>query len=162
MRWSVLCSTLLLAIGCSTRAHAPAPDGVVLPLAEEPDRPGHGARRVAEMSSLTGDSSSLLAVPATVRRGDSIAVELTTTGGGCTEDDTTVTTMVGMTAQIVPYQRYVAPVRPHGYCVETLRLSPPRVVWFVFDSIGQVRVTVVYRDLARARLRTFERRIAVQ
>lgn len=162
MRWIAFSAAALCSVGCRGGAIARAPDGLPLPLAEEAERPGRAVRRVAHLWSLAGDTIMQLPVPSSAHRGDSLTLSLWTSRGGCVESDTTVTTVVGSTVRIVPYERYVAPVPPNGYCAEVLRIGPPQPIRLVLDSIGETRVTVIHRNGSGAGLQTSEWRIFVK
>ena len=62
------------------------------------------------------DTLSLIAAPAKAVRGDSSSIEVTTSGGGCAVEDSTVATL---SATIVPYKQFVAPVENASGTLQT-------------------------------------------
>jgi len=110
-----------------------------LPLADEPASPERATRRVATLQSYA--DTAIVELPAVVRAGQPATVYVTTYGGGCVAEDTTVVTVVGMQADVVPYQRVPA-IGPRTVCTRELRLTRrPAVVTFATAGVATLQVT---------------------
>ncbi len=143
MRLACVVFSALLGIALAGCRDTPgAPDTApLLPLAEQGRTPGQSALRLATVD-FYGDSS-MIAVPDTAHAGDPVSVGFATYGGGCTGEDTTVASVVGSRAEIVPYQRVYTP-RPNEGCTSELRINR-RSVHVSFAAPGLAQVIVIGR-----------------
>jgi hypothetical protein len=133
---------VILLVGCGDTLAGPGGPG--LPLAEQMLAPGVSALRVATVGAY-GDSAAV-SVPATAHAGTPFSVKVTTYGGGCIKEDTTVVTVVGARAEIVPYQRIYTPrTNPPEACTLELRITQ-REAQVTFGAPGQSQVEVISRD----------------
>ncbi len=128
-----------------------------LPLPEGALENGVMTRRVGVLRHY-GDSL-LFEAPSRAAVGVPIEVHVTTYGGGCLGQDTTVTNVNGLRATVVPYQR--APVDPNVACTMELVLQR-RLVRVTFQSAGLATLRVIGRDEPASRLFAVERRIEVR
>lgn len=120
---------------------APSLPSAGLPLAEQAPAAGLSARRVATIRGY--GEAAVVTVPATARAGEPVVVGVTTYGGGCVREDTTVTTVVGVRADVVPYQLVYTP-RANEACTLELRINA-RQVRLTFGTPGPAQVVVTGR-----------------
>lgn len=154
--WSVLCVALL---GCQAAPMEIIASVTELPLAEEVPREGASVRRVGQIRQ-TGSDTLLLEAPATARRGEVLALQLTTYGTGCVGRDTTIATVSGLRATVVPYQRVYVPPPTVG-CTREL-IFERRTVRVVFATVGTATIRIVGRVTPDRGLVAIERRVTVQ
>jgi hypothetical protein len=132
---------ILLLGAC--RGEPLAPDAIgalpALSLEEPLPAPGHSARRAAVIA-FYGDPL-VVEVPSTARAGAPFDVGVTTYGGGCIAEDTTVATVADRLADVVPYQRIHRP-GPNEGCTLELRITRRTArVTFPTAGLAVVRVT---------------------
>ncbi len=137
---AALAATACVVGGCegATAPYLPSTD---LPLAEQVPTAGLTARRVANVRGYA--DGAVVNVPAAARAGEPVAVSVTTYGGGCISEDTTVVTVAGARADVVPYQRVYTP-RANEACTDELRINP-RQLRLTFAAPGAARVVVTGR-----------------
>ncbi len=128
--------TLAAAAACRSST-GPTVSSPALSL-EEPLKPGISVRRVARI--LFANDRVLVDVPAAAVAGVPLTVAVTTYGGGCVGEDTTVTFVEGLHADVVPYQRVITGVA----CTLELRITK-RQVAIVFPAAGRATVRVIGR-----------------
>jgi hypothetical protein len=131
----LLLSSLLLG-GCgpaeSPDAESPAPAGA--------DTAAGALERRPATLRFHGDSAQVT-VPAEARAGEPLRVSLTTYGGGCTREDTTEVRVIGLVADVTPYQ--LAPREGSAMvCTMELRLNR-RDVDVLFEDRGAAMVRVI-------------------
>lgn len=149
-----MCVVLATLVGCASdplRITRPQE----LPLADEPASAERATRRVATLHFYT--DTTIIEFPAVVRAGIPATVFVTTYGGGCVAEDTMVVTVVGLQADIVPYQR-VAAIGPRTVCTLELRVTRrPAVVTFATAGVVTLQVTGRRQpdDVLFTRRRTF-------
>lgn len=127
--------------GCDHVPSAPTDQPPGLPVAEQTPVVGQSARRLAWLPLKT--DSSAIVVPATARVGQPVAVTVTTYGGGCVSEDTTVATVAGTTAAVFPYQKVYTP-RENEACTDELRINR-RTLALTFPAAGPAEVVVTGR-----------------
>ena len=140
MRHFARTSWLALALAAAACTSTVAPDlpSDGLPLNEQVPTPGLTARRVA--SILDPAQPGAIDVPATARAGEAITVGVTTFGGGCIREDTTVVTVRGSQAEVVPYQLVYTP-KQNEACTLEARVTPRRVR-ITFATAGSAAVVI--------------------
>ena len=116
---------------------------------------GQSALRVASIGAPSG-----ISVPGTARVGAPVEVTVTTYGGGCVAEDTTVVEVRGHFANVVPFQRVYAPKQSEG-CTMELRVNP-RHVQVVFTQPGTATVFVFGRVTPDGSLAMIPREIVVE
>lgn len=138
LRPALACAALGLAACGTTVAVAPDLPFNGLPLSEQVPTVGATARRVA----VIGDYSfpQTIDVPATARAGEPIQVGVTTYGGGCIREDTTIVTVSGSQAEVVPYQLVYSP-KSNEACTAELRVNR-RKVSVTFGAAGSAAVII--------------------
>jgi hypothetical protein len=142
--WSVALAAGLVGlvlIGCSTPSEPPVQPSK-LPIAEQALRAGTTVRRLARLRF--GSDPLVVEVPATARAGEPVEIHVTTYGGGCIREDTTVASVAGLDAEVVPYQ-LVYVTRPDEFCALVLRVTR-RSVHLTFSTAGRARVRVIGRQ----------------
>jgi hypothetical protein len=150
---------LLLACGRSqTRV---AGQDIALSHKDEAPREGKTVRRVGVMWSLSGDTTTLVDVPAHTRANEATPVRVEVASGGCSGRDTTMVSVDGLVATVVPYQKVFTPVPPDGACAAYLA-ADSRTVRVTFLARGLGRVRIVYRQGDRGPLTMTERSITVE
>lgn len=149
---------LAVLLGCQASPVAPARQSPELPLAEQAAVVGASTRRVAVV--YHHEDPAVLEVPETGRVGEPITVQVTTYGGGCVRDDTTVATVAGLQADIVPYQQIFTP-GPRGGCTRDLRITR-RSVRVVFGTPGPARVRLIGRAQPGDSLIRLERQVTIR
>ena len=145
-----------IVIGC-TSDPLRITDPQELPLADEPMSAERATRRVATLHHYA--DTVLFESPAAVQVGRPAAIFLTTYGGGCVREDTTVVTVVDLQADIVPYQR-VAAIGPQTACTDELRVTR-RVAVVTFARAGVATLNVTGRRQPDGTLFTIRRSIRV-
>ena len=148
----------LLLVGCITHPTGVTLERSELPLAEQVLQPGSEARRVATIRHY-GDPA-VVEVPWTARSGEPVEIHVTTYGGGCVREDTTVASVAGLSAEVVPYQRVYAP-RSQEACTSELRITR-RSVRLAFAAVGQAKIRVIGRAAPGDSLVAVERRLIVR
>ncbi len=148
-----------MALACGETPAETSPSNRELPLAEEPLREGTSALRVGRIY-LSEYDSAIVETPSAARRGEPVNVSVTTYGGGCVSADTTVATVSGLRAVVVPYQRQYQPPAS-GACTLALRIER-RTVPLIFATSGIAVVRVVGRSSRDDELIAVERRLTVQ
>ena len=146
--------TLAAAAACRSST-APAVSSPALSL-EEPLTPGISVRRVA-LIRLSNDPV-VVDVPAAAVAGVPLTVAVTTYGGGCVGEDTTVTFVEGLHADVVPYQRVIT---GNIGCTLELRITK-RQVAIVFPAAGRATVRVIGRSSPSDSVVVVERSVAVR
>lgn len=146
----------LIGAGC-TSATSPA-DSAALRLEQPAPAPGQSALRVARIAHY-GDPV-VVEVPESATAGSPLAVAVTTYGGGCVSEDTTVVQVDGLRADVVPYQRIYQP-GVNGACTMELRVTR-RMVSVVFASAGRATVRVIGRAKPGDSLVVVERGVLVR
>jgi len=149
----VLALAPALSLGCRNEITPPPLPTTGLSLEEPAPSAGHSARRLANIGS------SSVEVPATGAAGQPVPITVTTYGGGCIGEDTTVVDVHGLHADIVPYQRVYNP-GANGACTMELRINP-RQLQVVFAQPGIASV-VVYSRAADGSLVSISRALAVK
>ncbi len=145
--------TLAAAAACRSST-APAVTSPALAL-EEPLTPGISVRRVA-LIRLSNDPV-VVDVPAAAVAGVPLTVAVTTYGG-CVGEDTTVTFVEGLHADVVPYQRVIT---GNIACTLELRITK-RQVAIVFPAAGRATVRVIGRASPSDSLVVVERGVTVR
>jgi hypothetical protein len=137
---------VILIVGCGGDTPVAPSAAPPLPLAEQRLAPGVVALRVAVVGGYR--DSAAVSVPAIAHAGEPVAIGVTTYGGGCVSEDTTVVTVTGAQAEIIPYQRVYTPRadRSEG-CTLELRIAR-RQVQVTFAAPGRSQVEVISRDNA--------------
>lgn len=113
-------------------------------------------RRLAWIHFGQGADTVVFQVPASAKAGVPVEAAITTYGGGCIKEDTTVVSVSGMSAEIVPIQL----VRMQGACTAELRVTR-RSVKMVFPEAGVATVRVTGRANPGDSLIAVRRRIQV-
>jgi hypothetical protein len=145
--------------GCGRPSTAPpASDSPALSLEQELAPPGQSALRVATVAFF--DDHEQVDVPPVAVAGQPFTVSLTTYGGGCIVEDTTVVDVRGLRADVVPYQRVLTPP-PNGACTMELRITR-RQQQVVFDQPGVATVRVIGRGESNASLVSVLRTVRVE
>ena len=103
--------------------------------------PGHSALRAAQIHFY--HDPLLVEVPPTATAGAPFTVAVTTYGGGCIAEDTTVVKVQGNRVDVVPYQRIYLPA-PNGACTQELRITR-RQASVVVPTAGNAIVRVIGR-----------------
>jgi hypothetical protein len=155
-RAALLGSALLLtaSVAC-TPATAPTD---ALNIEQPAPPPGATALRVARTHFY--GQPVVIEVPSGALAGTPIPVAVTTYGGGCMAEDTTVVLVVGMNADVVPYQRVYHP-RADEACTEELRITR-REVTVTFAAVGTAVVRVYGRAMPGDSLVTVDRVVQVR
>ena len=125
-----------------------------LPIPEEAPRAGRTARRVAVRLVMSGTTEEFVTAPAAARLGDAVDLQITTAGGCTLHPDTTVVTVIGLRATIVPYQR-VSVLPPNVDCPLILPLELRRVR-LTFATRGSATVRIVHRTPDGGAVQTLE------
>lgn len=134
-------ASLLLLSACSPTPTAPAHASPGLGLEQQP-APGQSARHIAAI--LFYHDPIVIDVPASAHPGQPVDLAITTYGGGCISEDTTVVSTSGLLADVVPYQRVYTPKPPIEGCTMELRITR-RLVPLVFSTPGVATVRVTGR-----------------
>ena len=145
--------TLAAAAACRSST-APAVSSPALYL-EEPLAPGIAVRRVARIAFYS--DPAVVEVPAAAVAAVPLTVAVTTYGGGCVGEDTTVTFVEGLHADVVPYQRVITGVA----CTLELRITK-RQIAIVFAAAGRATVRVIGRVSPSDSLVVVERGVTVR
>lgn len=106
-----------------------------------PAAPGHTARRIATISFYR--DPPVVQLPASAHTGQPIELYVTTYGGGCIGEDTTVVAVNDLRTDVVPYQKIYTPRGNEG-CTLELRITR-RAVRLVFSKPGIAIVQVTGR-----------------
>ena len=146
--------TLAAAAACRSST-APAVSSPALSL-EEPLAPGIAVRRVARIAFYS--DPAVVDVPAAAAVGVPLPVAVTTYGGGCVGEDTTVTFVEGLRADVVPYQRVIT---GNIGCTLELRITK-RQIAIVFPAAGRATVRVIGRASPGDSLVVVERGVTVR
>jgi len=147
-----------LQLGCSQPTKPTFPlSSPALSLEQPLPAAGHSARRVAFIA-LSGEAITV-DVPSAARAGQPLLVAVTTYGGGCISEDTTVVDVHEHLADVVPYQRIYQPGRNEG-CTMELRVNR-RQVAVVFPERGVATVRVIGR-VAGDSLASVTRQVAIE
>jgi hypothetical protein len=143
-------------LGCSQPTTRTLPlETPALRLEQPMPAPGQSARRVANIGG--GDS---VVVPSVAHAGQPFQVTVTTYGGGCISEDTTVVAAEAHSADIVPFQRWYQPRQNEG-CTMELRINK-RQVALTFAQPGVAVVRVYGRGQPDGSLMTVVREVSVE
>lgn len=121
--------------------------------------PGATALRVG-MVKLNGDTF-LLEAPSSAAAGQPFTVAVTTYGGGCIGEDTTLVDVSGHRADVVPYQRIFQPPTGNFGCTLELRITR-RQVSVVIAQPGAATVRFIGRASPGDSLVSAERSVSIQ
>jgi hypothetical protein len=124
-----------------------------LPLAEQSLKSRPSARRVAALDT------SLVAIPARARVGETLVLSVPVASGGCRGSDTTIVVRGALVATIVPYEQVVTSpdvTCPAVYFVER------RMVRISLTQQGATRVRLISRSGSDQRLLAVERSVSVE
>jgi len=147
------------AMACTGTTTSPVdPSAPALGLEQPFPAVGQSALRVARIFNF-GDPT-LVEVPSSVTAGTPFTVKVTTYGGGCISEDTTVVKVDGQRADVVPYQRIYQP-GPNGACTMELRVTR-RQASVVFDAPGSGVVRVIGRAMPGDTLIQVQRTVNVR
>lgn len=142
-------------LGCRDSV-APLPlDSPALALEQPIPAPGQSALRIASIGDASG-----VEVPPVARTGIPLQVTVTTYGGGCISEDTTVVDVQPHSADVVPYQRWYQPKQDEG-CTMELRIDR-RAVQLVFDQPGIATVRVFGRGAPDGSVISVVRQVTVE
>jgi len=108
--------------------------------AAEPPLFGAGERGPAVLV-FYGDTSAVQLAPS-IRVGETTTVRFTSFSGGCISQDSTVTDIAGLRAEIRPYKREPARLPPNTACPAILRVDQ-NVAEVRFSEPGPARVRIV-------------------
>ena len=148
---------LLGAAACTTPT-APLTSGA-LRLEQPLPEPGTSALRVALVSFTT--DPFLVEAPSSATAGQPFDVVVTTYGGGCIGEDTTVVDVSEHHADIVPYQRVYRPPQGNFGCTMELRITR-RQVHVVIGQAGRATVRVIGRASPGDSLVSTERSVSIR
>ena len=104
---------------------------------------------------------TVVEVPSSATAGMPFTVTVTTYGGGCISEDTTVVKADGQRADVVPYQRIYNPGPNGGACPSELRITR-RQASVVFDAPGSGVVRVIGRAMPGDTLMQVQRTVHVR
>lgn len=119
---------------------------------------GRAALRVAHIDFYS--DPVVVEVPGAATAGTPFTVAVTTYGGGCVSEDTTVVQVTGLHADVVPYQRVYRPGANEA-CTQELRITR-REASVVFAAPGLATVRVIGRAAPDDGLVVVERQVAVR
>ena len=149
--------TLLGAAAC-TNPTAPL-TSTALRLEQPLPTPGTSALRAASVT-YHGELP-LVDAPSTAAAGQPFEVALTTYGGGCIGEDTTVVDVSGHGADIVPYQRIYQPPQGNVGCTLQMRITRRRVQVLITET-GPATVRVIGRASPGDSLVSTERSVSIR
>ena len=130
-------------------------DTPALSLEQPMPAPGQSARRVAKIGGGDG-----VVIPSVALAGQPFRATVTTYGGGCISEDTTVVSSEAHAADIVPFQRWYQPRQNEG-CTMELRINR-RQVELTFAQPGVAMVRVYGRGQPDGSLITVVREVKVE
>jgi hypothetical protein len=143
-------------LGCSQPTASILPLGTPALSLEQPmPAAGQSALRVASIGDANG-----VTVPSVAHAGLPLQVTVTTYGGGCITEDTTVVTTNTHSADIVPFQRWYQP-KQNEACTMELRVNK-RQLEVVFTQPGVASVRIYGRGQPDGALVTVVREVRVE
>ena len=145
-------------VACASTTEPIDPSLPALALEQPLPAEGQSARRVAQIHFYA--DPLLVDVPPTATAGTPFIVAVTTYGGGCIGEDTTVVKVDGDRADVVPYQRVYRP-GPNGACTMELRVTR-REVAVTFPTAGTRVVRVIGRETPAGTLIKVPRVVSVR
>ena len=151
----IRCAVLLTGLASCTSVTVPTD---ALDIEQSAPPPGASALRVARTHFY--DQPVAIEVPAAATAGTPFLVAVTTFGGGCIAEDTTVVLVLGMHADVVPYQRVYQPRADEG-CTEELRITR-REVTVTLPAAGTAVVRVYGRAMPGDSLVVVDRAVTVR
>ena len=155
LNYLVATVVVLVSTACTSNKQPTTQDSTTVPRA----RPPYSTHQVLGTILHFGDGPEI-GIPPSGRVGEAIPVTVTTYGGGCIREDTTVIAVDSLTADISPYQRM--PVDP-GMVTCTAELSINRRSLLVtFGVPGRATIKVNGRAVPGDSLVALRRTILVQ
>ena len=127
------------------------------PLAEQALQAGSEARHVATIRHH--QDPAVAEVPSPARSSEPVEIHVTTYGGGCVREDTTVASVAGVSAEVVPYQRVYA---PRSLAARTSELRITRSLRLTFAAVGQAKTRLIGRVAPGDSLIAMERGLIVR
>ena len=154
LNYLVATIVVFVSSACAANKQAARQDSATVP----PGRSVDSMRQVLGAIVYFGDGPEI-GVPPSGRVGQAIPMMVTTYGGGCIREDTTVITVHSLTADISPYQHI--PADPGTVCTAELRINR-RSLLVTFNVPGRAAIKVTGRAVPGDSVVTVRRTILVQ
>ena len=128
-------AVLIVSAGCSSSKPPARPDSTRIPQESPLNAMLQG--QVLGVVSHFGDGPDIRA-PSTARVGEAIPVTVTTYGGGCIREDTTIVAVDSLSAEISPYQRI--PTGPATCTMELLINRRALLITFAVPGRATIKI----------------------
>ena len=132
----------------------------LLPGCSRSTAPGPAVERRPGVLAHYGDPVRVT-LPERAAVGEPVRVVVTTYGGGCIAQGETEAAVVGLAADVTPYDYVAVRLPPHGACTMELRLYVHEAT-LTFAAAGRATVRVHGREVPGGRPLTVAREIVVE